>query len=97
MMSWIRIPHVTVALLLATVYQKGECTSDGIIVSDAEEVENGDNTSAPLCKFSAWDRSKSYFDVQFHESDPVFVKFKLKINETSINESRHTDVILPHH
>ncbi|KAH3881550.1 hypothetical protein DPMN_005476 [Dreissena polymorpha] len=95
MMYW--IPHVPLALLLVKVYQKGECISDGTIVSDAKEIENGDNTSAPLCKFSTWDRSKSYCDVQFHESDPVFVKFKMEIRGVSIVESSHTDVILPHH
>ncbi|KAH3772009.1 uncharacterized protein LOC127845453 [Dreissena polymorpha] len=99
MMSWIRIPHVPLALLLVTGYQKGDCISDGTIVSDAREIEIGDNTSAPLCKFSAWERSKSYFDVQFHESDPVFVKFKLDTrgkSGMSINESSHADVIFPH-
>ncbi|KAH3771960.1 uncharacterized protein LOC127845388 [Dreissena polymorpha] len=97
MMSWIRIPHVPLAILLVTVYQKGDCILDGTIVSDAREIENGDNTSAPLCKFSAWERSKSYFDVQFHESDPVFVKFNLTIREKSVVELSHTDdVILPH-
>ncbi|XP_052274599.1 uncharacterized protein LOC127874347 [Dreissena polymorpha] len=96
-MSWIRISHVPLALLLVTIYPEGDCFSDGTIGSISKQNDDFDNMTAPLCKFRAHGKSRNHFDVEFHKSNPTFVKFYLKIRGTSVVESSHTDVILPHH
>ncbi|KAH3772012.1 hypothetical protein DPMN_173343 [Dreissena polymorpha] len=78
--------HLLFAIALSAVDTFGEVALTPTMSSYAEE--NVSNDTLPLCKFKVCNESKRFFHIQYQESNPAFVKFKLRIIGTSVVESR---------